>query len=401
MTSPCGHAAIPFPFPMPPPLTVPPEFAELRAGCPVARVAFPTGYEGWLVSSYEHVRTVLTDPRFSRAAINRPGAPVLRPIIPGSQSLQKKDGADHARLRRVLAPAFSPAAARRLRPFIARTAGSLLDDMVAAGPPADLVGAYARPLAMSVVCRVVGVPDSDHRCLDDVSSRLLGLSFDSADEIRRARAQIDAHMARLLDAKRAAPGQDVLSDLVRVHDEDGRVTGPELLDAGWSLVLAGRGPLAISIANGVLRLLRHPDQLDLLRARPDLLPGAAEELLRINPFAVGNSLLRIAREEVRLGDVTVAAGQAVIPAIMSANRDESVFPEPDTFDIRRTPNPHLAFGKGYRYCPGAHLARLQFTIALRILLTRLPRLELACDERDITLRNDRALFAPAELPVSW
>ncbi|GAA2628893.1 cytochrome P450 [Actinomadura fulvescens] len=400
MTSRDTRAELHFPFTTPPPLTVPPEFAELRAGCPVARVAFPTGYEGWLVSSYEHVRTVLTDPRFSRAAVNRPDAPVMRPIIPDSRSLLKKDGAEHARLRKIAVRAFSVASVRELRPFIARTADSLLDDMVEAGPPADLVSAYAQPLAMAVICRVMGVPYEDRQAIASWFGRLLGLFPNAAGEISAARWELDAYISELVDAKRSAPGDDALSSLISAHD-NGELTGRELTDLGWSLLFTGYPSQWISIANAVLRLLRHPDQLDLLRARPNLLRGAVEESLRVNPFSVAGILLRIALEDVRLGGVTIRAGESVVPAAISANRDESVFPDADTFDIRRTPNPQLAFGKGPHFCLAARLSRVEIEVALKAILRRLPGLEVAGGGNEIRVRDDMVLYALTAVPVTW
>ncbi|MFP3962681.1 cytochrome P450 [Actinomadura fulvescens] len=380
---------------------MPPEFSELRAASPVTRVIFPTGHSGWLVSTYECVQKVLTDRRFSRAAINRPGAPVMRPIIPDSQSVLKKDGADHVRLRKLLAPAFCASAVQGLRAKMTVTAESLLDDMTAAGPPADLVAAFAHPLPRSLIFDVLGVPQDDHHLLEEVFSRLLSVSPDSAEEIKEARGDLDTYMTELIETKRTAPGDDLLSRLISAHDNEGRLSTQELKDAGWSVLLAGRGPLTFSIVNSILRLLRQPELMELLRSQPDLLPGAVEELLRMNPVAVGNAVLRIALEDVELGEVTIRAGEAVIPAILSANRDETVFPDADTFDIRRSPNPHLAFSKGYRYCLGARLARLQLQIALKALLTHFPNLALACAESELTIRNDRVFLAPAKLPVTW
>jgi cytochrome P450 len=382
------------------PLEPPVEFARLREHESVVRVLLPTGDVAWLVTRYDDVRQVYADPRFSRAAAVRPGAPRNNEVGPGPDSIGSKDAPEHARLRRLVAPAFTVRRIEAMRPRIERRVDGLLDAIAAADPPVDLVLGLAIPVTLSVLGDLLGVPDADMSQFRDWSEVFMSISGYPADEVRRAGASFERYVADLVARKRAHPGDDVLSVLVAASGDD-RLTEEELINLGVAILIGGFETLSGQISNIVVMLLRHPDQLALLRDDPDLLPGAVEELMRFIPRRRDGGMIRVALEDVELGGVTVRAGEAVIPAIGSADRDPRQFPDPDRLDVTRPATANLAFGHGIHHCLGAHLARLELRVTFAALLRRFPGLHLAVPEDHLRWHIGKSAPSPVALPVSW
>ncbi|MEW2252401.1 cytochrome P450 [Streptomyces sp. NPDC058733] len=394
----CPAEGLRFPFETSRLFDPPAEWRELREGCPVARADLPTGDRAWLVTRYEDVRAVLNDPRLSRAATTRPDAPRLGPARPEPDSIMAMDPPDHTRLRRLLAPAFTGRQAERLRPRIARTAERLLDDMAEIGPPVDLVEHLARPLPIITICELLGVPDEDRESFKEWTDAALTLAPHAAGAVTGARERLADYLRHLIAEKQHRPGDDLLGTLIAAREED-RLRPAELVTVAATLITAGYHTVANSLANSVLALLRHPDQLDPLRGGP-FPPQAVEELLRWTPGPVSGGTIRIATQEVKVGSTVVRPGEAVIPSTASANRDAAAFEDPDALDLSRAENRHIAFGHGIHRCLGAPLARVELHVAFDALLRRFPGLRLAVAEEELTWGTGM-IRGVTELPVAW
>jgi cytochrome P450 len=390
-----------YPLPNPTPWQPPPGFARLRDEAPLVKVRLPSGDEAWLVTRYEENRAVFSDPRFSRAAAGAPDAPKLQPLPPDPASLLSMDPPEHTRLRRLVSRAFNARRVKELTPRVEDITAGLLDAMVAAGPPADLVSALAMPLPIAVICELLGVPDSERARFQRLADTVLTITAHSTVEVRGAREELNGYFAELAVQKRAAPGDDLFSELVSAHDTAETLTTEELVALGRTLLTAGFHTTANQITLSVLYLLRHPEQIARLAAEPDTIEPTVEELLRLNPLTVGGGLIRIATEDVELGGVLIRQGEAVLPAIASANNDESVFADPEAFRLDRGDCPHIAFGHGMHYCLGAHLARLELRVVLAALVRQLPGLRLAVALPELNWNSGRLFRGLAALPVAW
>lgn len=363
---------------------------------PVAQVRTPAGDEVWLVTDYASARTVLTDPRFSRAAAARPGAPRLNTANPAPTSIMSTDAAQHTRLRRVVADAFSPRRVAALEPGITRRVDHLLDALVAAGPPADLVAAFAAPLPVAVITTLLGVPDGDRDRLSQWAGVLFDMSVSSPAEKARRGYELYAYMTELIDRKRAEPADDLLSTLIAAADA-GTISRTELVDLALAVLTAGYETTVAQIGLSVLSYLREPT--------PELLDEATsaaviEEHLRLAP-STPMTFTRVATVDVQVSGVTVRAGEAVVASLVHANVDPAAFPDPERLCPAGRGTAHLTFGAGTHYCLGAGLARLQLRIAVRSLLRRLPGLRLADVPDAVAWYEGLATCGLTRLVVAW
>ncbi len=386
-----------FPLPAPGTMGPPEEYARLRADCPVARVSMPLGATAWYVTRYDDVRDLIADPRLVRPTINewptRPGEPTDHG--PALTTMAELDGPRHAALRTAVGPAFSARAVRDRMPRIRELADRLLSDFEDGGSPGDLVAGFIEPFPLLVLCDLVGIPYADRdRFLPVLDDALNGMV--SAGESRRVTDLLREYVAELIAVKRRSPGDDVLTHLVRRCDE-GELTTDDAIAFGLSMLTAGFGTSGMFLSNAVHTLLSRPDLCARLRDRGQLMPDAVEELLRYLPVMNG-ILVLLATEDLDVRGQTVRKGEAVLPVLASANRDESVFPGADRLDLCRTANNHLAFGRGVHYCLGAHLARAELAVGLAALFDRFPRLRLAGAP---TWDDESLMKSPLILPVSW
>ncbi|MEU8618709.1 cytochrome P450 [Streptomyces sp. NPDC048623] len=400
--SPAASPGLTFPLPVPDPLEPAPAYAELRGTEPVAPVTLPTGHRAWLVTRYELVRQVLADPRFSKAALTEPDAPRLLPVAKGSKSLFTMDPPEHTRLRKLVARAFTARHIERMRPHVQEITGRLLDTMAAGGAPADLIAHLAQPLPITVICELLGVPLADQDRFRVWSDVMLSISAHSPDAVMEARRGLNGYLGELIAAKAKEPADDLLTHLIEAREEDGdRLSEEELLAFGHTLLVAGYHATTGELVGALITLLRDPELWARLVADRSLVPGAVEELLRFSVAGGGAGAMRIAKEDIELGGVVIPKGDAVLPAITSANRDEEVFESPERVDLARQNNPHLTFGHGLHHCLGAQLGRMELQLSLEGLLDRFPGLRLAVPTGELRWVAGMAFRRPAELPVAW
>jgi cytochrome P450 len=370
-------------------------FASLRESRPVAPVRMPAYGRAWIVTRYADVRTVLTDPRLAKDVHRWPGGGRSRPSEATGvyAHMLHADPPDHTRLRRVVQRAFTPRRAA-LRPRAEEIAAGLLDEMARApGDVTDLLGAYARPLPIAVLCELLAIPEADRAWI-----AVAVAAYDDRAQHDRLERELAAYFAELIAARRSEPGDDLVSALACDSGGADGLTGNELVSTVFLLVMAGFDTTVNLIASGALALLTHPGEKARLRQDPSLLPAAVEELLRFtNPVNHAND--RFTTEDVPIGDVVIPAGEWVLPAISSANRDPAQFPDPDRLDLGRDTSGHVAFGHGIHHCLGAPLARMEAEVALGALLARFPRISLAIPPSELRWRPVSLMNGLESLPV--
>jgi cytochrome P450 len=360
-----------------------PLFAQVRACGPVHKVTLPDGQRAWLVVRYAEARAALNDPRLSKdmhAALSRDGA-VVAEGLPGpafARHMLSVDPPDHTRLRGLATAAFSRSRVTALRPRVQAIADGLLDELCSRGDPVvDLVAGFAFPLPFTVISELLGIPEPDRAELGTWFTTLLAPASapEPSPSAVAASANIVRYLTELLARKRVAPGQDLVTDLVRAGDERDTLNQQETLSTIFQLMVAGHDTTAGLIGNGTVALLRHPDQRALV-ADPGLLPRAIEEILRWDA-PVPHSTFRYTTQDVPLGDVVIPAHAQVIISLAAANRDQDRYRDAESFDITRSDSSHLAFGHGIHHCLGARLARLEGLIAFTTLFGRFPAMRLA------------------------
>ncbi|MFI1712422.1 cytochrome P450 [Streptomyces litmocidini] len=375
------------------PFDPPAELIEARGHGPISRYTHPGGKPGWLITGYDLVRSVLADPRFSsRKDLMNVVDFELPPAPPGEFLLM--DEPEHSRYRKPLVGRFTARRMRLLTERIEQITTDCLDAMEAAGPSADLVTAFGKPIPTIVICEILGVPYEDRASFQEQIDTFMGGEVGD-EELIAAYTATQEYLARLVAAKRAHPTDDVLSELT-----DSDLTDEELRGISLILLAAGFDTTANMLSLGTFALLRNPEQLDALRADPTLVDGAVEELLRY--LSVAKTFHRTALEDVEVGGQIVEAGTTVVLSYNTANRDPERFTDPHALDVRREPAAHLAFGHGIHLCLGAQLARVEMRVAFAALLKRFPTLRLAVPAEEVALRPETAdIYGVKSLPVTW
>ncbi|GHF70571.1 hypothetical protein FHX82_005577 [Amycolatopsis bartoniae] len=384
------------------PFDPPPELARLQAAEPVSRVRLWDGSTPWLVTRYDDVREMLRDPRVS-ADTDRPGYPFPTPSMAASRgelkTFMRRDGAEHSAGRRPLVPHFTARQAETLRPGIQRIADELTDHLLAGPRPADLVESFALPVSSLVICELLGVPYADRAFFHRTGRSMVSPAVTPAESVAAAR-ELMAYLDDLVARKTAGPGDDLLGRLAAEWLAPGRMTRREIAEMGQLLLIAGYETTANMIALGVVALLEHPAQLARLREDPGLLPGAVEELLRyLSIVHIGRR--RTATADLVVGGRRIREGEGMIAATDIADRDESVYSQPDVLDLRRAPRHHLAFGSGPHQCLGQALARVELQVVYGTLLRRVPALALAVPADQLRYKDEMVVYGVHELPVTW
>lgn len=381
-------------------------YAELRTQAPVSKVRTAGGVDAWLVTRYEDVREALADPRLSRALACGEGAPrVGGSMHTTPEMIISLDGAEHGRLRKLVAGAFTMRRVERMRPRVQEVLDQLLDDIERTGAPADLVPSLSLPLPLTVIGELLGVPSEDLRKFEGWA-RAFATVDDRAggSESLHGLAKLSEYIVGLIADKRAHPTDDMLSDLIQARDDDDRLSEQELVTFGFTLIGAGFDTTANQLSNSLLALLvHHRDQWNWLAEDTSRVPRAVEELLRhVNLFATDTTgFPRVAAADMEIGGVHIPAGDAVVLSLTSANRDPEVFTDPDTLDLARERNPHISFGHGVHYCLGKHLGRMEMEIAIEGLLRRFPDLRLAVPEAELPWHVGEINHTLTSLPVTW
>jgi cytochrome P450 len=382
--------------------------AELLSRGSVHRVTLADGHDAYLVLGYDHARQALADPRLSKdmdAAFGS-GDDVVAEGLPGAEFARHMlavDPPDHTRLRRLVSAAFSTRRVEQLRPRVEEIVDELLDGIAARSDrPVDLVAGFALPLPFTVICELLGVPEQTRPALRAGLADLLVPTSDgdAYAQARRGSDVVVGVIGDLIESKRADRGDDLISALIDARDGQDRLGERELRSSIFQLIVAGYHTTTTMIGNSVVALLDHADQLADLRADPDLISNAVEELLRYDP-PVPHATFRYATEPVTLGGVRIPAGAQVLVSLAAANHDPDRFTDPHALELHRDDARHLAFGHGTHFCLGAKLARMEGRIALAALLQRFPRLRLATDRDELHWDQGDGLVLRSltELPV--
>lgn len=381
-----------------------PEMAALRDDEGVRQVETAFGMPAFLVTRHADVKAVLADStRFSnesRRAFDAPGAPKLSAEERDRMragNLLGVDPPEHTRLRRMLTPEFTVRRMRRLEPRIVEIVDDHLDQMGKAGPPSDLVADFALPIPSLVICELLGVPYADRESFQRRTGKLLDISLPMDERLELGRESRE-YMAGLVARAQAAPGDDMLGMLVRDHGDD--LSTDELIGIAGLLLIAGHETTSNMLGLGALALLRHPEQLALVRDDPAAVAPAVEELLRFLGI-VHSGIPRTTTRDVEVGGVAIPAGSLVILALAAANRDPRLLADGDRLDITRDAAGHVAFGHGVHHCLGAPLARMEMRIAFPALLRRFPRLALAVPFDEVEFRAFHFIYGLRSLPVTW
>jgi pentalenic acid synthase len=384
------------------PYQLPEGYTKLRDGQgSLRRVTLYDGRQAWLVTKHEAARKLLADPRLSsdRTHSDFPAtSPRFRGLRDRRPAFISMDPPDHGSRRRMLISEFTVKHIKGMRADIERIVHGFIGEMLAAGPPADLVSQFALPVPSMVICRLLGVPYEDHDLFQDASRRLVQAT-DEAGAIT-ARDDLDHYLDGLITKLQAEPGPGLLGSLVAEQLANGEIDRQELVSTAMLLLVAGHETTASMTSLSVITLLEHPDQHAILRADPSLVPGAVEELLRylaIADIAGG----RIAKADIQIEGQLIRAGEGVIVTNSIANRDGSAFEDPDTFDVHRSARHHIAFGYGVHQCLGQNLARLELEVIIAALFDRIPTLRLAVPVEQLTLRPGTTIQGVNELPVTW
>ncbi|WP_433710045.1 cytochrome P450 family protein [Nocardia sp. CA-084685] len=385
-------------------------YEELRAEGPVHPVELNTGVRAWLVVDLDVAREVLRhpairkDPRTaaSRKARGLPtddtGVGAVNARI--SYHLLNTDPPGHARLRRLVAPAFAPARIEALTPRVLAIADELLDRIAAGGAGrVDLLSEYAFPLPITVICELLGVPVADRADFREWSRIIVELSTATPEQVRQATDAIADYFERLVIRRRAeGPGADLVSDLIAANADGDRLTDDELISMVFLILVAGHETTVNLIGNTVLTLLSDPARYRALHGNIEAVPALIEEMLRYDG-PVNVATLRYTTEPITLGGTEIPSGEMVLVALGSANHDERHFADAAEFDPQRSASGHLAFGHGIHYCLGAGLARLEARIAITRLVEQYPDLRLAADGGELRWRESMLIRGLQDLPV--
>ena len=383
-------------------------FAWMRREQPVCRVKVMGRTDAYLITRYADVEAALLDndrlmknPRTAKTESGKSAnfwlPKTFRPLM---HNMLNTDEPDHRRLRNLVHKAFTPRMIMQLQPRIEAIAQQLLDK-AATQAEVELVSQFALPLPITVICEMFGIPEQDRDQFRKWSASILV----NPTPLNVAKAALSVrsflrYMRKLAEQRRADPQDDLLTALVKAEDEGETFSDDELIGMAFLILVAGHETTVGLIGNGTRALLNNPEQLELLRNKPTLIDSAIEEMLRYDgPLQTGEQ--SFAKQTFTLHGVTIPKGMIVLNAILSANRDETVFEDADSFLIERTPNKHLAFGKGIHYCLGAPLARLEAKIAFCTLLEYAPNLRLSVPESELRYSDMMMINRVQQLPVAF
>lgn len=381
-------------------------YARMRKEASVARVLSPTQrVPMWVVSRYKDTLELLKDTRFTKDRYRLTDEQRhlyfrVDEIGHIDKHMLNSDPPVHTRLRSLVAQAFTARRVESLRPRIIAIAQRLLDELQRR-ESVELLQAFAFPLPITVIAELLGVPTEDQDRFREWTTTLMSPPrSDNLEPIRKTAVQLQQYFQGFLARRRAEPRDDLTSALLAAEEQGDRLTPVELTSMVFLLMLAGHETTVNLIVNGVWALLRHPEQLERLRANPSLIESAVEEMLRYcGP--VKHTTGRFAVQDTEFLGQVIPAGQMIMASLLSANHDPEQFPEPQRFDITRAPNRHLAFGSSIHFCLGAPLARLEAMLAINLLLERLPRLRFAVDPSALQWRTGLLIHGLEQLPVSF
>lgn len=395
-----------------------PTYAALRSQTPVCPRQYADGTTIWFVTGYAEVEAMLRDHQhFVKDLRNtmRPEEVAALPEEPEQYRLLANhmvnlDPPDHTRLRALVNKAFTNQRVEALRPDIQAIADALLDKVAAQGKM-DILDDYALPLPIAVITKLLGIPEADGKRFHDWSHAFITSSANaqrSQKKLARAgrmMADFTDYMRQIFAERKREPKDDLITSLLQAEESGDTLSEAELFSMVILLVVSGHETVANTLANGILALLTHPEQLDKLRACPELIDSAVEEILRYDG-SMERATMRFAADDIEIGEQTLKRGDSVSLILSAANRDPAAFKEPDRFDIARYQNEpqtqrQMGLGMGVHYCLGAKLGRMELAIAIQTLLRRCPQLALDIDPADLRWRAIPVVRSMEHLPVRF
>ncbi|MBY3342085.1 cytochrome P450 [Rhizobium laguerreae] len=380
-----------------------PEMLTLCANGPIHRVRFPSGHEGWWVTGYDEAKAVLSDAAFRPSGMP-PAAFTPATVILGSPGwLGSHEGIEHARLRTIVAPAFSSGRLKLLAQQVEAIAAQLFETLAAQPQPADLRRHLSFPLPAMVISALMGVPYEDHAFFARLSDEVMTHQHESGprNAARSAWEELRSYIRGKIRDKRQDPGDNLLTDLLTAVDQ-GKASEEEAVGLAAGMLVAGHETTVAQIEFGLLAMFRHPQQRERLGSDPSLVDKAVEEILRMYPPGSGwDGIMRYPRTDVTIAGVHIPAESKVLVGLPATSFDPRHFEDPEIFDIGRGRKPHLAFSYGPHYCIGVGLARVELKVVLGSIFQRFPALRLAVAPEELKLRKEIITGGFEEFPVLW
>lgn len=392
-----------FPFTRQCPFHPPEEYAQAREQGPATQVTLWNGSRAWLLTHYDDVKAVLSDNQRFSGAMGRPGFPAVTEarvaIDQQERAFVGMDNPQHDHFRRMFTKEFSTRRMLALQPRMEQLADELVTAMLAQGRHADLHQSLAVPFPSLVMCDLIGSPYEDHVFIMQCAAGRHGLTQSVQDAQGKAR-ELVAYMRRLIDAKEAQPGDDMVSRVIADQVRPGHLSRDDFAEIGAMILRAGHDTTTNMIGMGALLLLQNEPLRSKLATQPALMPSAIEEMLRfVSPVQFAPR--RMALEDVNLRGVQIRKGDGLFPLLPAANRDPCVFADPDLLDFDRDAAHHLTFGFGIHQCLGQMLARVELQVMFTAILQRLPGLKLAAPLEEIRFKSDMQIYGLYNLPVTW
>lgn len=380
-----------------------PEMLALCASGPIHRVRLPSGHEGWWVTGYDEAKAILSDAAFRPSGMP-PAAFTPATVILGSPGwLGSHEGSEHARLRKIVAPAFSSGRLKVLAHSVEKIVARLLETVADQPQPADLRRHLSFPLPAMVISALMGVLYEDHAFFAELSDEVMTHQHENGalSAARLAWKELRTYICGRMRDKRQDPGDNLLTDLLTAIDQ-GKATEEEAIGLAAGMLVAGHESTVAQIEFGLLAMFRHPQQRERLVGDPSLLDKAVEEILRMYPPGAGwDGIMRYPRTEVTIAGVHIPADSKVLVGLPATSFDPRHFDHPEIFDIGRADKPHLAFSYGPHYCIGRALARLELKVVFGSIFQRLPALRLGVAPEKLKLRKEIITGGFEEFPVLW
>lgn len=391
-----------FPYARQCPFAPPEQYKEFIGRQHIAKVRLATGRDAWAVFGYKEIRQILTDPRVSssRRHANFPFYFEAPEEFRTETSFIGFDPPEHTAVRRKAAVTFTNRQVQRLRAAVERTTDKRIDEMLVAGPPADLHTALALAVPMTMICELLGVPYEDHEFFQEHSEKLLG-GTSTQEERAAAMVEVGRYLDRLVRSKETEPGDDLISRALAEYRKSGeKYEIREVVNMCRLLLNGGHESTGNHITLGTAALLEHTDQLEALRRDPSLIHAAIEEIVRF--LGVGDlAVPRVATEDIEIAGEVIRKGDGILCLVGAGNRDPRAFEAPEEFRIERGTRRHVGFGFGIHHCIGADLARLELEVVLTKLFERIPTLRLAVPLDEIPTKERAVIYGLERLPVTW
>lgn len=382
------------------PFDPPKEYKTIRSENPVAQFRTPRGDLAWLITRFDDIKKVLTDPRFSSDP-TKPGFPsyLTGEIQPPPGYFLLMDSPNHHRLRSVIVQELKGPRLEELRPKMQAIVDEQLSRMLTLTPPVDLIQVFALPVASLIICDLLGVPHQDHAFVQDRTDTILDRSR-TPKEQEAAAIEMMMYFDKIVTEKEQNPGDDLLGRLIQDPVRSSKIDHAELVGLAALILLSAYDTMVQVIGLGTLTLLNHPEQLEALMENPALADKLTDELARY--LTVNHAgLPRVATEDVVVGGQTIRAGEGVVVMLNSGNRDEQAFDQPDQFDVHRSTRDHVGFGHGLHKCIGAHYARMELSIVFTQLFQQVPGLQVTVPTSELEFRDEMVLYGVKSLPVTW